>query len=69
MLTIHLKLSFFFLMDGLVNQKRFFSGIVKSLGLLPTAKGEDEEQVESAKEVSATNQRRDVTHLGINLYI
>jgi len=37
--------------------------IIKSLVL----EAKVEEQVESIKEVSATNQRKNVTHLGINL--
>lgn len=41
--------------------------IFKNLGLFPIAKEEGEEQEESAKEVFATNQRRNVIHLGINL--
>ena len=43
--------------------------IVKSLGSFPMAKVEGEEQVESVKEVSATNQRRTVTHLDMRLSI
>ena len=39
--------------------------IIKCLVLFSVAKVE--EQVESIKEVSATNQRKNVTRLGINL--
>lgn len=49
MLTIHLKLSFFFLMDGLVNQKIFFSVIIKSLGLFPIAKEKEKNKLNLQK--------------------
>lgn len=49
MLTIHLKLSFFFLMDGLVNQKIFSSVIIKSLGLFPIAKEKEKNKLNLQK--------------------